>query len=254
MTDITKNVLARIKSKGIFPRSCWYFWLRHTLAWIAISIYIILSCIAFGIIIFQIVDADWDLYEYLASNLLSFVTLILPYLWILIMIIVSFLVCYYFRHTKKGYRYNILIVILASFALSVIGGGILYVSGFSEKIDTELNEELDWYERLHQFRHKPWMMPQKGFLYGKVINMKGDRIVINTPIGDRWVVAPPIDFQNRLCEGKMIKLRGHMIGSGAFAADEIRFHEGFRHLPPPPLEDFESIESMKENIPIMRIK
>lgn len=226
MTDISKNVIKKIKKKKIEPYSKKHFFIKKSMPWILFGLSILLGVIASSVAIFQIKHAEWDLYHLLHYTPLRYAILILPYFWLAFLIIFLVVAYRYFRRTERGYRTNTTLLILSSILLSIIGGFLLYQTGFSEKLESVFQKNIPIYRRMNLGRHRMWMSPQKGLLVGEIIKISSTQeIEFKDLQGDNW----KIDISNAYWRGRLrpgiglkIKLIGKMTGEKQFKANEIR--------------------------------
>lgn len=226
MTEISKNVIKQIKKEKLKPYPKKYFILKKSVTWTLFGLSILLGIIASSVVIFQIKHTDWDLYHLLNYTLLSYVILILPYFWFAFLFFFLVVAYYYFRRTERGYRINTTIIILSSILLSIIGGLLLYQTGFSESLESVFQEKIPIYRMINYGRHRMWMSPQKGLLAGEIVKLASSQeIKVKDLQGNVW----KIDISNTLWRGKLrpeiglkIKLIGNKTGDNKFIASEIR--------------------------------
>lgn len=226
MTDISKNVIKKIKDKKLNPLPKKYFFLKRALTWMIVGGFILLGIIACSVIIFQIKHADWDLYHLLNYTFLDYILLILPYFWFIFLLIFLVVVCFYFKRTERGYRIHATIIILTSILLTIIGGFLLYNTGFSEWLEFEFQEKIPVYRILNPGRHRMWMSPRKGLLAGEIVRLISQHeITIKDLHGNKW----EIDISKTYWRGKLrpeiglkIKLKGKITNDNKFKASEIR--------------------------------
>ena len=104
INDASKNILDKIKENKITPKPKWQFRLEQVGIWALAVLSLIIGAKAFAVIIFRLVNNDWEIREHLGRSLLNHALLTLPYLWIIVMVLFILLAYYNARHTKKGYR------------------------------------------------------------------------------------------------------------------------------------------------------
>ncbi len=106
MTDISKKVIKKIKKKKIEPYSKKHVFIKKSIPWTLLALSVLLGIIASSVVIFQIKHVERDLYHLLNYTPLRYVLLILPYFW-LVLLVIFFVVAYRnFRRTERGYRTN----------------------------------------------------------------------------------------------------------------------------------------------------
>ena len=226
MTDISKKVIKKIKKKKIEPYSKKHFFLKKSVPWALFTFSVLLGIIASSVAIFQIKHAGRDLYHLLNYTPLRWVLLILPYFWLVLMVIFLAVAYRNFRRTGRGYRINTTLLILSSILLSIIGGFLLYQTGFSEKLESVFQENIPFYRKMNFGRHRMWMSPKKGVLAGEIVKISSaQEIEFRDLQGNDW----RIDISNAHWRGRLrpetglkIKLIGKMTGNYQFKAMEIR--------------------------------
>ena len=226
MTDLSKNVIKKIKKEKIEPYSKKSFFLKKTVTWMLFGLSILLGIIASSVAIFQIKHAEWDLYHLLNYTLLRYIILILPYFWLFFLIIFLVVAYSYFRRTEKGYKINTTLLILSSVLLSIIGGFLLYQTGFSEKLESVFQEKVPIYRWINFGRHRMWMSPQRGLLAGEITKIiSSQEIEFMDLQGKNWI----IDISKAVWRGRLrpgiglkVKLIGKITRDNQFMASEIR--------------------------------
>lgn len=232
MGNISKETLYKIKQQRIVPHPKGYFLLKHTTVWGLFGLSIILGSIACSAAIFQLKNAEWDLFRHFRHSILEFVWLVMPYFWLLFLVGFSIIAYYYFRRTQSGYRYRTTTVVALSILLSLFGGWGLYASGFSERMESVFEDTLPFYRGVTAHRRMVWMSPDKGLLAGKIVDVtKDDMIRLKDLDGKIWRV----DITGTTWRGRLmpspnleIKLIGNRTGQNSFAAQEVRPWRGRR--------------------------
>ncbi len=226
MADISKDILEKIKKEKMRPYPKQYFLLKRSVVWAVFGLSIFLGSIACAITLFQLRYAQWDLYKHLTHSLTEFVLLVIPFFWLTFLLGFTWLAYYYFRRTERGYQYTAIWIVLSSIALSIIGGGLLYSTGLSEKLEFVFQENLPFYKKLQESKQKVWMSPEHGLLAGKIIKIISDqKVELKDLKGSIWI----IDIADTIWRGRLrpvkdlkIKILGKMQAQNQFKADEIR--------------------------------
>jgi heme/copper-type cytochrome/quinol oxidase subunit 2 len=232
MADISKNILQKIKKDEVRPYPKQYFLLKRSVIWTVFGLLILLGSVAGAIVLFQLRYAEWDLYKHLSHSLAEFVLLVIPFFWLIFLLGFTVFAYYYFRRTEHGYRYAAIWIILLSIALSIIGGGLLYSTGCSERLERVFQENLPFYRELQERKQKVWMSPMHGLLAGRIIKIISDqKVEIEDLQGNNWT----IDIADTIWRGRLrpaenlkIKILGEMTGQNRFVANEIRPWKGRR--------------------------
>ena len=232
MTDLSKNILQKIKKDEVRPYPKEYFLLKRSVIWTVFGLSIFLGSIASAIALFQLRYAEWDLYKHLSHSLAEFVLLVIPFFWLIFLLGFTGFAYYYFRRTEQGYRYAAVWIILLSIVLSIIGGGLLYSTGLPDRLERVFQENLPFYRELQERKQKVWMSPAQGLLAGTITKVVSEqKVEIKDLYGNNWVIdiADTI-WRGRLkpVEGLKIKILGHMKEQDRFVANEIRPWKGQR--------------------------
>ena len=242
MKDISKNIIGKIKKDHIQPHSKTHFIVKRSFFWSVIVIALILGALALSLVLFQLEVIEWELHD-------SFtLAAILPYFWILIVSVLALLAVWYFRHTRKGYRYEWWMVLGGSFIILIILGGVLHAANISEKLERQLIEHPN-YQKIAARHEMVWTELEEGRFGGKIIEIKTpDLIIVHNP-----ALNQPCDIdislipqKDLLREGMMIHMMGEQTGDCFFKAYQIKplFK---RQLPPEMREQFSPFKKMKDN-------
>ncbi len=172
MSKLSNKILDKIKKGKVTPKPRWYFVLMHTLLGTAILTSIIIGGIAVAIVIRNLSLTDWELARQSAGGHVRSFFMIIPYIWIIFIGLTIFLADLLFRHTKKGHRIEIWKIIAASVAISMVLGGLFFITKADKPFEDGLRRNLRPYEQWEKKRMAPWrkeilkQRPPKG------INMK----------------------------------------------------------------------------------
>jgi len=209
MKNISNKVLKKIKNNNIKPKPRWYFITKNYFIWSIFGISIILGSFAFSMVLFIIKQLDWDIYHYIGESFLKTVFVSLPYLWLIFLIIFTGVAYYNFIHTKRGYRFKFVSILLISLVISITLGTGIYFNGFSERLENVFSEKIPYYNRLVYSCEEQWMQPKRG------------RDLKN----NSWKIeAGKVIWKGKItpATGLKIKLIGKIINDNNFEVMEIR--------------------------------
>jgi len=231
MNNISNQVLKQIKENKIKPKPRWYFLTKNYFIWSMFGISIILGSLAFSIVLFIIKQLDWDIYHYIGDSFLKTVFISLPYLWLIFLTLFIGVAYYNFIHTKRGYRFKFISILLISLIISVTLGTILYSNGLSENLENIFSEKIPYYNRLVYTCEKQWMQPERGLLAGTIIEtgLPDNNFILTDLDNNRWKIqAGKAIWKGKLtpATGLKIKLIGKLMGDNNFKAVEIRPWQG----------------------------
>ncbi len=224
--DKAIEILSKIKERKIEPKSKWRFLLKDYMVWLFFVVAIAVGAMAFSVIIFLLKDNDWDIYEHLDKSFASYLLLSLPYVWIVILAVFSFLAYLNYKNTRNGYKLNPVAIVLVSVLLSVALGGVSYGAGFGRVIDSTLSENIPYYENMIRYRQTIWSNPERGLLSGTIIEIEDDdNFYIEDSAEEGWEIKGE-DILWRRPEiqevGEKVKIIGEKENENTFIAEEVR--------------------------------
>lgn len=224
--SIAENALADIKSKKISPKAKWQCLFFGKLAWIFSLFFIIIGSLAFSVILYMVLNNDWDLYTHFNHSFLEFLFATLPYFWIVILIVLSLLAIYSSKFTEDAYRYKLVTLIFVGSGLNFVLGGAFYAIGMGELIDSRLQEEIPTYHYLSYSKEKMWTQPENGILSGEILRVGNEGVAIEDYLGNFWDIKfgnnTIVKGRSQLSVGVKIKIIGNKIENKIFLASEIR--------------------------------
>lgn len=231
MKNISNEVLKKIKDNNIKPKPRWYFITKNYFIWLLFGISIILGSFAFSMVLFITKQLDWDIYHYIGESFLKTVFVSLPYLWLIFLILFIGVAYYNFIHTKRGYRFKFISILLISLIISVTLGTGLYFNGFSERLENVFSEKIPYYNRLVYTCEKQWMQPERGLLAGTImkIELPENNFILKDLNNNKWKIkANRAIWKGKLTPtpGLKIKLIGKLMDDNTFEATEIRTWQG----------------------------
>ncbi len=235
-TEVVQSVLNRIKKEDIKPKSRLSFLIKNYSIWFFGVLSLLVGSLAFSVLIYMEKNNDWQFYKRFNDSLVKFIFTTLSYFWLIAFIIFIVIAYYNLKHTKKGYKHTMSLVISGSLTLTMVLGIVFYNLGISKLIDDELAERTSIYPRFINPRVNMWMQPEKGMLTGAVFYIQDPEVFVLKDLrGKDWnvnynqaVIFPEV----QLVEGEKINLLGKQLGQMLFEAERIvpvgpgvRFHE-----------------------------
>ena len=148
-----------------------------------------IGAFAVAISLFVVTHRQYELYEATHENFFTFVVDVLPYLWLITFGVMVYAAIYNLRHTKRGYRYPVSIIILSSVLLSFAGGSALQMFGFGYSIDNLLGQNMTMYMSQAKLERKLWQRPEEGRLLGRQVLTTEDpntTVIFEDIGGQRW--------------------------------------------------------------------
>lgn len=220
MSKLSSKILRQIKKDKVTPRSRWYFVLMHTLLGTAILTSILIGGIAVAIVIRHFSLTDWELARQSAGGHVRSFFLIIPYIWIIFIGLTIFLADLLFRHTKKGHRIAPWKLVAASIAISIVLGGLFYITKADKPIEEGLRKNLRPYEQWENKRNQIFAAPEKGVLAGEIVRIDHDKEWIVIDFKDRkWFV----DISDAMIRGELSFEVGMRVGMIGEMTDKAHF-------------------------------
>lgn len=227
-SKLNQSILEKIHNGEIKPHAKWYFIAKDALIWLMVAMSVFLGAISFSLILYILVNNDWQLYMHIQSSLLFFVVLTLPYVWILLL--AFWLLCGYlqFAHTKKGYKFKHSTVIGITLVVSGIIGLGLFAAGMPNKVDDSLSRKSEFYNKHVNPKSIRWVKPHQGRLAGVITHLEKPEIFeIKDFRGDNWIIVVeqrqttrPV-FMTPIRVDMRVKMIGQQIADNTFRADIV---------------------------------
>ncbi|MFC1810590.1 hypothetical protein ACFLZH_03760 [Patescibacteria group bacterium] len=227
MSEVSKKILDKIDIAKIKPRPKWQFILGHVAIWALFAASILFGSAAVSLGLHKLfILNDWGIMGKLPGGPVAGFLVILPYLWILVLGLMIFVASKIFTQTEKGYKVSPWIVVIASIAISMILGSILFASRTAEGMENFMRHNVKPYDQYQEFREKVWHAPEAGILPGRIVDVRGDvMIILNDLSGKKWEVdiseaqMPP---RMKLVEGEVIVAVGEKTSDNEFKAEGIK--------------------------------
>jgi len=228
MTQLSQNIVGKIKHDHIAPVPRWHFLLKSYAFWLFLGVSILLGSLSFSVIVHIINSGDLDMMSHLQGNMFTSAVMLLPYFWFLSLCVCELVAYYNWKHTRFGYRFRRRWIMFSSIVASVFFGSVLYALGMGQTIDDAMVAGVPFYDQSKHFaRQQIWMQPDRGLLVGKVVQVDdpSGNIVIKDENGNSWNIdesAIPPKSHVAIKKGKIVKIMGKKEGDSGFAAKEIR--------------------------------
>lgn len=228
--NISKDVLDKIKTEDIKPKSRWSFLVKNYMFWVAGFLAVAVGSIAVSVIIFVINNQEWSLAGR-AGGFLYVLVYVLPYFWLVVFALFILVAYYNIRHIDGGYKYQLGVIIAIYFLLSILFGSIFYAVGLGEKTDRMLSRRSPFYGHFAEMPNKVWHKPGAGMMVGKIMNLDDNKETFNfLDINNKdWVVdcrhakKPPMFI---LGQGQIVSVVGRSVDDNHFVAEEVMPFKG----------------------------
>ena len=145
----------------------------------------------------------------------------IPYFWLTVLALFIALAYYNFKHTKSGYRLNPYLLIVISIGISMIAGTLIFVAGWSDKIEKKAFDHFPIYKQMMEKRMRLWASPEQGVIMGKVIQISPDNFMLMRKKDDVWKIYYK-GLENKYLREK-VQVFGEQSGSREFMAEKVLF-------------------------------
>ncbi len=221
----SKKIIDKIKKEDIQPIPKWYFRAKNSLVWLAFTISLFIGAAAFSVILYSIQQTEFNLLSHLSHSGLELFLGLLPFFWIIALLLFLVLAIVSIQKSKKGYKLNWARWVGFSIAISILLGTLFFIGGGARWLDHSFAEQVGLYEGIEAKKMKIWMNPEDGFLAGTIEQVVGDVLHLVDFDQKKWEVnyaeafIPPAVF---LETAEQVKLVGKITGTNSFRAEEVR--------------------------------
>jgi len=223
---LSSSVLAELKEKNVQPKPKWHFFLHEWLLWGLGLISVLIGGLAMSIIFVQIRLIDWDLLPLLGK---SEVIQVIPYLWVVLLVLFILLAQYQIKHTKRGYQYSLWAIVFLIVSLSTLLGSVFYQTQIGYRVHARLSGASDVYRTIADRKTRLWSDPESGRLGGVITDTLSDEsFVLIDEEGNMWLVdhanssLPLIPKTRGIPREFKVRVLGEMISENSFKASDIR--------------------------------
>ena len=220
--SLKSSVLSRIESDQVCPKSRLFFQSRECSVWFLWLLSVIFGAFAVAVTLYVLMNNQYSLYEATHDNFFTFLVEVLPFLWVGIFGLMTFVAIYNLRHTSRGYRYPVSVILASSLVLSLAGGSALQLFGLGYTIDHMLGKSMKMYVSQEKLEERVWQMPEDGRLIGNQVFATlspTSTIIFEDVTGQRWQVMidelEAYDIELLAKEGK-IKLLGKVLDENIY--------------------------------------
>lgn len=214
MKNISEEVIKQIKQEKIKPRSTWLCYFHNGLWWVFFIVAALAGALFLAVIFLLVSDIDWSIRKYLEQDLFSFVLRVVPFLWIILSFLAILLAYLNLRQTKRGYKYDWLIVLILIGIIVLMSSVILHVLKINQQTNQFLKNKVPYYKKVVCDKEILWSQPEKGLLAGTItIFVQGDDKIRLTDFNNNiWEITfgedTVIHRKVKLTERELIKLIG----------------------------------------------
>ncbi|MCW1930362.1 MAG: hypothetical protein KIH62_003530 [Candidatus Kerfeldbacteria bacterium] len=228
-TTTSDAVMTQIKQKHLAPIPRWRFVLLNIGLWASGVAAAIVGALGVCMIIVVLKDSQWQL---LSTRPHSGALIIrtLPYLWILLLVVFVYLAHKLVRHTRYGYTYAPLYILVISLCVSAVGGGVLYVSGIGNAFVSFIDDHRPPFHAMFIPQYAIFEDSAEGLLRGRVTKIISSKeFDLKDPRGEEWVVdISNASITGNIVENAIVHAAGEPEEGRVFRADVVLVMPGER--------------------------
>jgi hypothetical protein len=238
--ESAEKFIEKIKESDIKPRPKWRFTLPNMIMWMVMILSVIIGAIAFSIILFAIQQIDFDLISHMSHSRFEWWLGMLPFIWIIALLIFTAIAVVGLRYTRKGYKYKLKSLLAYNIAFSILTGSLFFIAGGANWLDNIFAAKVNVYESVQAKKMKMWSVPEEGYLAGYLQEINESTVVLKDFDDKIWLIDlgdARISHAVKLEKEELVKIIGRQISSDEFSAEEVRPWGGFgqggnRNKPP----------------------
>lgn len=203
------KIITDIKKQHISPRPRWQYVSLHAMLIIFGILTLLAGSFAYSFMLLHFSLPERAYFDWLVEQDRPRLILMLPYLW-LIGVILALVVGYVvFSKTGRVYRYHASILASILILGSMIGGLLLYVSRIADWSDEQLQHfGPPMYGQMRQELLRRLPQPEEGTLPLQIIRVKGGVYIGRAPDREQWEVH--LNCVDDACREKIITIRPKM--------------------------------------------
>lgn len=188
---LVEKVLDRIKDERMAPAPRWQFAARNGLFWTLWIASALLGAMAVAAAMYTVANAGWEFRELTHSGLGQFLVEKIPVLWLVALAFATIVAYENLRHTERGYRYPLLVVVGGSVFVSAILGAAFYANGVGQRVEEGIGSHIPFHRSAMKDERVRWTNPQRGFLAGEVVSVSPEQNVFSLRSfdGGQWTVS-----------------------------------------------------------------
>ena len=226
----SENFIQRIKEQNIKPIPRWRFTARNAMIWTLVSLSVLIGAISFSIILFVIQQIEFNLISHMTHSRLEMWLGLLPFLWIILLIVFIIISIFGLKKTRKGYKFPVSRVVGGNVIFSILLGTLLFLGGGARWLENAFEVNMSFYEGINDKKVKMWSKPDQGYLAGTIEHVYDTTFVIKDFDEASWevVITNARIFELvELAVGEKVKIIGSLQQGNTFIADEVRPWGGF---------------------------
>ncbi len=220
----SQSAMEKIMQGEVKQLPKWHFVVKNVVLWSVGILCMFAGALTVGMIIFTFANGAFSLRNIVNNTFGQHVMIVFPFLWVVIMAAFIALFDLFVRHTKRGYRYSLPVIIAINVGLSIILGTLFYFFGISHAIDDVLGGRFNHYHSVEKRQARLFNNPDKGVIIGRTLTSADDHFILVTHAGDQWYVISgymPPQKKRMITKGQRVLVVGKKIDNDVFVACDV---------------------------------
>ena len=226
----SENFIRRIREENIKPIPRWRFTARNSMIWVLVFLSVIVGAISFSVILFVIQQIEFNLIAHMTHSRLEMWLGLLPFLWIILLIVFILISIFGIKKTRKGYKFRVSRIVGANIIFSILLGTMLFLGGGARWLENAFEVNMSFYEGINDKKIKMWSKPEQGYLAGTIEQVYDTSFMMKDFEEKEWEVVithARIFEMVDLAGGEKVKIMGSLLHGNKFIANEVRPWGGF---------------------------
>ncbi len=194
-TPVCKGVLDRISEESITPRSRIFFQTKECVVWSVWFFAVLFGALSLAVLFFIGGTVTYDPYFSDYSNVGTFLLIVLPLVWLIVLVSTIYLAYVNLRHTRYGYRYRTVTVLVAGGSFIFLIGAALEQRQYGAYVDSVLGDTFPGYVAYSDRLYEGWHQPEKSWYTGTLVmdktqdgDMEDGRYVLKSHGGETYTL------------------------------------------------------------------
>lgn len=218
------KLISKMKKENIKPIPKWQFSVKEKIIGFAILISVIMGGLAFSIILFSIQQLGFDLATHMLHSKIEFLLGLLPFLWIIILLIFLTLGVISIKNSKKGYKFSPSRLFIINSTFSILLGTLFFIGGGAKWLENIFDVKVEFYESVHDKKIKMWTAPTEGYLSGTIESAGDSTLIIIDFNNIEWTINHKdahIPGAVSVTKGEVVRIMGELSSTNVFYANKI---------------------------------
>lgn len=230
MKDLSNDIVKSIEKRAVKPIPHWQFAAKKLLFWSLTFVGVLLSALALAAAVYIVQSIDWDMYSVLGyGSFHVFVMSAFPYAFVVLLAIFLIIAYYFYRQTPKGHKVNFYFLSGALIIFGLSAAFLIHVFGINREAYFQL-ARMPIFHQVIYTKEREWSQPEKGLLWGEVLNIENNKFSLRDLSGKKWNVL----YDNSTIFGKSIsdiqgrdvKIVGQKKDDDNFQAKDVQIWDG----------------------------